>query len=198
MNPLDIIEIPGYPGMYARRAVVDAWKAGGSPHINDGGAGRLYDSQKKAYDAFQDGKGSPADNPDDETQRLAHCRFGALDLRYPDHAKLTAAGLVRPYDYELWHYELPKIRTYPIVRSIPKPLPIDEESEDMRAIRKANEPHSGIIIRGVAAPYSLNQQRFEATANGLGLSIRELPGYLYDTIVEEQWAAFNSDKKLRS
>lgn len=121
MSPLDIIELPGQPGMYGLRVLVEAWVAAGSPPVNS--AGRLYGSQKELYDGWVEGLPgfNPADNPDDETQRLAHVRFGALDINpTPERVRrLEAAGLIRPYKYEPWHWELPNIRSYPIVRSIP-------------------------------------------------------------------------------
>lgn len=129
MSPLDIIELPGQPGKYARRAFVDAWIAAGSPPVNS--AGRLYADQKYFWDGWaQRLPGfNPADNPDDETQRLAHVRFGAGDIDpTPERVRrLEAAGLIRPYDYEPWHWELPNIRSYAIVRAIPTPTPTKPE-----------------------------------------------------------------------
>lgn len=121
MSALDIIEIPGHPGKYARRVLVEAWQAAGSPPINS--AGRLYREQKYFWDGWAARLPgfNPADNPDDETQRLAHVRFGGLDID-PTPARvraLEAAGLIRPYGYEPWHWELPNIRRYAIVRYIP-------------------------------------------------------------------------------
>lgn len=123
MSPLDIIPIPGHPGMFNRRAWVEAWQAAGSPPINNNSAGRLYGTQKYFWDGWQAGLPgfNPADNPDDERQRLAHVRFVAGDITpTPERVRrLEAAGLIRPYSYEPWHFELPNVRSYPIVRSIP-------------------------------------------------------------------------------
>lgn len=140
MSPLDIIELPGEPGKYGRRALVEAWQSAGSPPVNRDGAGRLYGVQKYFWDGWaQRLPGfNPADNPDDESQRLAHVRFGGLDVDpTPERVRrLAAAGLIRPYSYEPWHWELPNIRTYSIVRSIPTtagtttpPTPESEEDE---------------------------------------------------------------------
>lgn len=122
-SPLDIIPIPGHPGMFNRRAWVEAWQAAGSPPINNNSAGRLYGIQKMFYDGWRAGLPgfNPADNPDDERQRLAHVRFVAGDINpTPDRVRrLEAAGLKRPYSYEPWHWELPNVRSYAIVRSIP-------------------------------------------------------------------------------
>lgn len=121
MNPLDIIEIPGYPGWYARRAAVWAWQAAGSPPLVS--AGRLYADQKYLYDGYRARKPgfNPADNPDDESLPLAHCRFVAFDLKYAerDRGAMIAAGFRFPYPYERWHGELPNVRSYAIVREIP-------------------------------------------------------------------------------
>lgn len=148
MSDLDIIEIPGWPGMYARRIVVRMWQAAGSPPIND--AGRLYASQKEARRKFENGTGSPADDPDrPDLYPLAHVRFGALDVPPKYGAAMRAAGFRMPYDYELWHFELPNIRAYGIVTSIPstaaesaEPFEINEES-DMRTVLWVN---NGTII----------------------------------------------------
>ncbi|MFB4348484.1 hypothetical protein [Microbacterium sp. CR_7] len=142
MSPLDIIPIPNHPGMYARRVLVEAWQAAGAPPINS--AGRLYDKQKYFYDGWVNRLPgfNPADNPDDESQALAHVRFVALDIDpTPERVqRLAAAGLRRPYRYEPWHWELPNVRSYAIVRSIPTtaggatPAPIQSEEDDMRII----------------------------------------------------------------
>lgn len=127
MSAHDIIQLPGHPGKWGRRALVEAWIAAGSPPVNDGGAGRLYGLQKYFWDGWAARLPgfNPADNPDDESQRLAHCRFGALDITpTPERVRrLLAAGLIRPYSYEPWHFELPNIRTYSIVRALPSALP---------------------------------------------------------------------------
>ncbi|EQM75916.1 hypothetical protein [Microbacterium maritypicum] len=138
MSALDIIPIPGHAGMFARRIVVEAWQAAGSPPINS--AGRLYKQQLYYWDGWRlrlPGF-NPADNPDDESQALAHVRFGALDIDpTPERIrKLEAAGLVRPYKYEPWHWELPNVRQYAIVRTIPAsaggatPTPIAQPFEE--------------------------------------------------------------------
>lgn len=123
MSATDIIELPGQPGKYGRRALVEAWVAAGSPPVNKDGAGRLYAAQKYFWDGWRlrlPGF-NPADNPDDESQRLAHVRFGGLDITpTPERIRrLEAAGLIRPYKYEPWHWELPNVRRYSIVREIP-------------------------------------------------------------------------------
>lgn len=127
MSGLDVIELPGQPGMYGRRVLVQAWQAAGSPRVTNGGAGRLYALQKYYWDGWLRRLPgfNPADNPDDESQRLAHVRFAALDID-PTPARIAAlsrAGLIRPYSYEPWHWELPNVRQYAIVRALPAPAP---------------------------------------------------------------------------
>lgn len=146
MSALDIIELPGQPGKYARRAWVEAWVAAGSPPVNS--AGRLYDVQKHFYDGWVNRLPgfNPADNPDDESQRLAHVRFvaGDIDPTPTRIRRLAAAGLIRPYGYEPWHWELPGVRNYAIVRSIPTTTgstttpPAESEEDDMQLIRWNN------------------------------------------------------------
>jgi len=131
MGALDIIPVPGHPGMFNRRAAVEAWQRAGSPDVTYGG--RLYGEQKRLYDLFRAGKGSPADNPDATWMPLAHCRFAAWDIRgiTPTiRARLIRAGFIFPYSYEGWHCELPNVKQYAIVHTIPstsgeavKPLP---------------------------------------------------------------------------
>lgn len=115
---MDIVQIPGYPGLFTRRVVVEMWQRAGSPPIND--AGRLYSTQKAAWNAYQNGTGSPADNPDrPDIYPLAHVRFAALDVVNSARGAMTAAGFEYPYSYEPWHAQLPNIYAYPLVDSIP-------------------------------------------------------------------------------
>ena len=115
---MDIVQIPGYPGLFTRRVVVEMWQRAGSPQIND--AGRLYSTQKAAWVAYQNGTGSPADNPDrPDIYPLAHVRFAALDVVNSARGAMTAAGFEYPYSYEPWHAQLPNIYAYPLVDSIP-------------------------------------------------------------------------------
>lgn len=111
----------GTTGYWGTPELAAAWESAGRPPLVSGG--RLYDDQKYLWDGWNARLPgfNPADNPDDETQRLAHCRFGALDLFNParDRAACERAGLIFPYSYEPWHCELPEIRRFPIVRSLP-------------------------------------------------------------------------------
>lgn len=145
-SPMDIVQIPGYPGLFTRRVVVEMWQRAGSPPIND--AGRLYSTQKAAWVAYQNGTGSPADNPDrPDIYPLAHVRFAALDVVNSARGAMTAAGFEYPYSYEPWHAQLPNIYAYPLVDSIPAsaftdatPFIIPQEDEMSYPIR-LNKTH---------------------------------------------------------
>lgn len=122
MSADDVIPLPGHPGMYARRVVVEAWQAAGSPPVNS--AGRLTTAQQDLYDGWaQRLPGfNPADNPAETWRPLAHVRFVGLDID-PTPARvaaLTRAGLVRPYSYEPWHWQpAGDVRRWPLVTSLP-------------------------------------------------------------------------------
>ena len=205
MSSLDIIEIPGYPGMFTRRVVVEMWQNAGSPHIND--AGRLFSSQLDARLAFENGTGSPADDPRrPDLYPLAHVRFAALDVVNSARPAMIAAGFQYPYSYEPWHAQLPNIYSYPLVAEIPStagldatPLPIpaqSQEDDDMYAIRQDGVADSGIIIRGSDAPYTLEDGQFNLVAGTFGLKVLNLAKWQYDGIVNQQWIAFDTNKKL--
>lgn len=134
MGALDVIPLPGYPGKWARRCVVEAWLAAGSPAVL--WAGRTKKQQRALYNLWRAGEGNAADNPDGNT-RMPHVRGMALDLAdsSPSTAVVKAmskAGFTRPiwerYGYsqdEPWHFELsayvPIIRRVPLVTDAPKP-----------------------------------------------------------------------------
>jgi hypothetical protein len=138
MSDFDIIELPGQPGKHARRVIVEAWQAAGSPPVNS--ALRLYADQKAAWDRYRNGTGSPADDPDrPHLFQLAHVRGVALDIDATPArvAALAAAGLIRPFWYEPWHWTVRNVYAYPLVTAIPapatttaKPLTIPPESEE--------------------------------------------------------------------
>lgn len=117
----DVIAIPGQPGQFARRITVKRWQAAGSPPINS--ALRLYAEQLKARLAYENGTGAPADDPRFPAQYvLAHVRGVALDIdATPERVRaLSAAGLVRPYSYEPWHWQEPgDVKRFPLVTTLP-------------------------------------------------------------------------------
>lgn len=203
MSPLDVIPIPGHPGKYARRAFVEAWQEAGSPPINS--AGRLYADQKHFYDGWVDRLPgfNPADNPDDETQRLAHVRFVAADIDpTPDRVRrLTAAGLIRPYSYEPWHWELPNVRRYAIVRTIPNhggtATPTEsEEDDDMRnpalLHTTSNDELSGAIDKYVIT----DTNGFYLPINTTDSSHATRLGRAYGITADSQWITKSTDRQL--
>lgn len=120
-DPMDIIPVPNQPGHYGRRAFVDAWVRAGNPPLNS--SLRLYSEQKTAREKYLNGTGAPADDPDrPDLFVLAHVRgvAGDADATPARVRALEAQGLVRPYDYEPWHWQLPgNVRIYPLVTAIP-------------------------------------------------------------------------------
>jgi hypothetical protein len=158
---MEIIEIPGYPGMFTRRKVVKMWQKAGSPKINS--AGRLYDDQLKAYKDFIAGNGSPADNPDNPNQPLAHVRFAALDVESKT-AAMRKAGFVFPYSYEPWHGELPNVRQYPIVKEDDMPLSNSDIAKIAKATAKeifATEQPAASLLDGTQIPKESFLQRIK-------------------------------------
>lgn len=73
--------------------------------------------------------------------------------------------------------------------------PTSEEDDDMRAIRQAGVPGSGIIIQPGVPPYSLDEQVFLTLASSYGLNIIDLPDWKYGTVVREQWTAFGTAQR---
>jgi len=119
MSALDVVAIPGYPGEWARRAVVEAWIEAGCPPLN--WAGRTYEEQ---LDLALYGPNA-ADDPRVSWTRVPHVRGLALDLASWTPAivkRMQAAGFVRPITVrkgkpwadgkggfsqdEPWHFEL--------------------------------------------------------------------------------------------
>lgn len=203
MDSNDIVEIPGYPGLYTRNIVVQMWQSAGSPPIND--AGRLFWQQLEARLAFENGTGSPADDPRrPDLYPLAHVRFAALDVANWARDAMRAVGFEYPYGYEPWHAQLPNIYSYPLVSDIPlsasinfnQPVTAAPKEDDMYAIRQTGVADSGIIIRDGNAPYALPQNVYDAIRGALGLDDRQVAGWMYETVVREQWRAFNTHKSL--
>lgn len=101
---------------------------------------------------------------------------------------------------EPWH-----INNYNPYREVPAEygisptdlLPKDED-DDMRAIIKAGEDDSGIIIQPGIPPYSIPRQVFDAMCGAFGLTAKELAGWQYDTVVREQWTAHTVAQQFAS
>ncbi|WP_336647515.1 hypothetical protein [Microbacterium sp. MMO-10] len=162
MSPDDVVPLGKTP-YFARRAVAEAWAAAGYPPINS--ATRLYSEQKKLFDGWQAGWAgySPADNPDDTSQALAHVRGVALDITATDSRveALSAAGLVRPYSYEPWHWQLPgDVRRFPLITAFPNTpaAPAVERSEEDTMARLIRNTDGTIFLAdeyGVVDPRKL-------------------------------------------
>lgn len=188
---MDIIEIPGYPGLYARRIVVEMWQAAGSPPIND--AGRLFAQQLEARLKYENGTGSPADDPRrPDRYPLAHVRFAALDVATWARGAMIRAGFEYPYDYEPWHGQLPNIYSYPLVTSLPStaaiaatPVRPSERNPDMPIFIK----HTTTISWPNGFTNSYSQAEYDViqwVANG-----ENKPGeqWMVDVYVNAAWAA---------
>lgn len=145
MNPSEVVYL--YTDafgnrFYARLVVALAWHAAGRPPINE--AWRDGDRQLAFRLAYENGTGSPADDPRRPgSYVLGHVRAIAIDVDpTPDRVRrLEAAGLVRPFSYEPWHWAVRNPYDYALVWSLPanvrsldeilNPTPEGQEDEDM-------------------------------------------------------------------
>lgn len=122
-DPMELIECPWQPGMFGRRALIEALDRAGRPRINS--MHRTYGDQKEAWDnsPAMGGKGSPADDPDrPQSFELGHVRGVAADIDVtPENVRrLAAQGLVRPFSWEGWHWRLPgSVQKWPLIFSLP-------------------------------------------------------------------------------
>lgn len=64
--------------------------------------------------------------------------------------------------------------------------------DDMRAVKLAGVPNSGIIIQPGTPPYSLDEQVFDVLCDAYGLTAKELADWQYGTVVREQWVTFHA------
>lgn len=128
MSDLDVVYLPGQPGMWSRGVVAEAWQEAGSPAPD--WAGRTYEEQKYLSDGWKARKPgfNAADDPDLSWTRVPHVRGMALDLRVWNAAtvrRMEQAGFTRPIwksrgfsQDEPWHFEL--ARFVGNIRTIPK------------------------------------------------------------------------------
>lgn len=127
---------------YARLVVALAWHAAGRPPINE--AWRDYGRQLAFRIAYENGTGSPADDPRNPgSYVLGHVRGIALDIDpTPGRIQaLSAAGLVRPFPWESWHWAVSNPYDYGLVYTLPpnvrsldeitNPRIDEQEDEDM-------------------------------------------------------------------
>lgn len=129
---------------YLRRDAYDGWKKAGSPRITDGGALRTEASQQEAWDRYQAGEGSPADDPSrPQLFQLGHVRGVALDLASANNAAMESGGFYRPFGYEPWHWALRNLYDYPLVKEADMPLTREDKVWIRAAIKselKAERP----------------------------------------------------------
>lgn len=218
-SDLDVIELPGYPGMFARRITVKRWQAAGSPKPNS--ALRLYDEQLRLRLLFEAGKGSPADDPRyPGAYKLAHVRGIALDIDpTPERVRrLAAAGLVRPYDYEPWHWQEPgSVYSYPLVTQLPAPASVkppvaptlpepEEEDEGMTINVFRQDPGSGefLLVDPSIGQDIVQYREGEALADGVNArfvgDVKIARGFAVTTNVDigGAWAALVTKTKSAS
>ena len=193
MSPDDVVPLGKTP-YYARRAVAEAWAAAGYPPINS--ATRLKVEQKELFDGWQAGWDgyAPADDPDDPNAPLAHVRGVALDITpTPERvAALSRAGLVRPYSYEPWHWQLPgDVRRFPLITAFPSPAapatpaPIPSEEDDMLAlkIKLPNGEHMATLAPGIFS----------------GLVESDRPDWVKDVVrSDDQWTIVPDERSLQT
>ena len=125
-----------YDDHYAVRDVAEAWVAAGRPPINS--SWRPYREQLELRIGYEQGKPgyAPADDPRyPNLYPLGHVRAAALDIdATPARLRaLTAAGLVRPFSWESWHWAAPNVYAYPLLDV----LPANVASVDVRAFPDA-------------------------------------------------------------
>lgn len=152
---------------FARGGMYDAWVIAGRPNVNS--SARPLDSgmQQAAWNAYQNGTGSPADDPSRPALfALGHVRAAALDIDPTDAvvAGMTAAGMERPFSYEPWHWAIPNVRAYPLVYSIPQyaidnAIPYDTMEGFPMAQYHWAEGRGGILFTdlGVYVPKDANE-----------------------------------------
>lgn len=194
MSDLDVVHLPGY-SLWARRAVVDAWRAAGSPPVR--WAGRTYEEQKYLSDGWK--KRLPgfnaADDPDLAWTRVPHVRGMALDLRVWDTRtvrRMKAAGFARPIwrrngfsQDEPWHFELARfvgnVRSVPKVTGaqvagidanpIPDPIPLEDEMFRARSEKTGDY----LIIGETTATRIKDSTRAAAYSHAAGRKFPVLP-----------------------
>jgi hypothetical protein len=82
--------------------------------------------------------------------------------------------------------------------SVTRVINVPKEDNDMRAISKRGVAHSGIIIQPGVPPFSLTDDVYEAVWRAFGLEDVELEGWQYETVIREQWTAFNVIQRFSS
>ncbi len=134
---MSLVPIPWQPELFIHSDMLARLQAvradmGRDPLLyGENSAWRSYAQQKALWDAYQNGTGNPASNPD--TGNRTHMRGVAADLRDTSLAMqraLQRAGLQRD-PVEAWHWQLPDWSEYPIIPELPEP---EDEDDDMKPI----------------------------------------------------------------
>ncbi|UXO93842.1 D-alanyl-D-alanine carboxypeptidase [Pseudanabaena phage Pan2] len=134
---MSLVPIPWEPGLYIHPDMLKRLRAieaslGRVPYLfGENSAWRSYAQQKAMWDAYQNGTGNVASNPD--TGNRTHMRGVAVDLQDTSLAMQRAcvrAGLQRDPN-ENWHWQLPNWADYPIILELP-----EEQDIDVKLIRR--------------------------------------------------------------
>lgn len=121
-----LVEVPWQRGLYVHpdllRKLQQVGRLMGRPPMLYGrrSGWRSYAVQKALWQAYQNGTGNIASNPD--TGNRTHMRGVAADLADTSWRMQTACrtvGLQRD-PAENWHWQLPKWASYPIIRVMPQ------------------------------------------------------------------------------
>lgn len=152
-----LVPIPWEPGLYTHPDMLKRLRAieaslGRVPYLfGENSAWRSYAQQKAMWDAYQNGTGNVASDPD--TGNRTHMRGVAVDLQDTSLAMQRAcvrAGLQRDPN-ENWHWQLPDWADYPIIRELPEPD--DDEDTDMRPVAFQRTTNGNEWL--IAAPWLL-------------------------------------------
>ena len=170
---MSLVPIPWQPSLMVHSDLLARLRAVGAimgrpPYLfGPNSAWRSYAQQKALWDAYQNGTGNIASNPD--TGNRTHMRGVAADLLDTSLAMQRAcvrAGLQRD-PAEAWHWQLPNWRDYPIIKELPPPVePEQTEDTDMRpvAFQRTTNPSEWML----AAPWLVgpgNQQGYIVTTD---------------------------------
>jgi hypothetical protein len=156
-----------------------------------GGSAAEQQEKRDAWLAYRAGTGpwAPLALPPEESW---HCQGLAVDTDDPAREDVMPRNGWRfPVGGEPWHGQY-----YLHLDQHTNDAPQTESEDDMKAIIKAGQPDSGIIIQAGTPPYSLGKQVFDALCGAYNLTARTLEGWQYDTAIREQWIAAGAAANL--
>jgi len=137
---MTLTPVPWQPSLYVHKDLLNKLQAirvrmSRPPLLYGPNSGwRSYAQQKAMYDAYLNGTGNVASNPD--TGNRTHMRGVAADLADYSPAMqqaCIAVGLQRD-PAEAWHWQLPNWRDYPIIKELQDNDSDDIEDDDMRPV----------------------------------------------------------------